>query len=86
MTSREKLIGWEDVYDHEGTSEIFMESMRDCLKHHMDNNDFLNKLKNGVKNSEESLKHFNDLVQSKVDKEKWLLQLENEKAEMTWAR
>ena len=36
----------------------------------MDNNDFLNKLKNGVKNSEESLKHFNDLVQSKVDKEK----------------
>ena len=40
MTSREKLIGWEDVYDHEGTSEIFMESMRDCLKHHMDNNDF----------------------------------------------
>ena len=35
----------------------------------MDNNDFLNKLKNGVKNSEESLKHFNDLVQSKVDKE-----------------
>lgn len=36
----------------------------------MDNNDFLNKLKNGVKNNEESLKHFNDLVQSKVDKEK----------------
>ena len=36
----------------------------------MDNNDFLYKLKNGVKNSEESLKHFNDLVQSKVDKEK----------------
>ena len=27
MTSREKLIGWEDVYDHEGTSEVFMESM-----------------------------------------------------------
>ena len=35
----------------------------------MDNNDFLNKLKNGVKNKEDSLKHFNDLVQSKVDKE-----------------
>lgn len=32
-------------------------------------NDFLNKLTSGVKNKEDSLKHFNDLVQSKVDKE-----------------
>ena len=45
----------------------------------MDNNDFLNKLKNGVKNSEESLKHFNDLVQSKVDKEKENKEEKNEK-------
>lgn len=45
----------------------------------MDNNDFLNKLKNGVKNSEESLKHFNDLVQSKVDNEKENKEDKNEK-------
>ena len=40
MTAREKLIKSEDVYDHVGTSEIFMEAMRDCLKHHMENNEF----------------------------------------------
>lgn len=32
-------------------------------------NDFLNKLTSSVKNKDESLKHFNDLVQSKVDKD-----------------
>lgn len=32
-------------------------------------NDFLNKLTSSVKNRDDSLKHFNDLVQSKVDKE-----------------
>lgn len=40
MTAREKLIKTEDVYDHSGTSEIFLEAMRDCLKHHSENNDF----------------------------------------------
>ena len=32
-------------------------------------NDFLNKLTSSVINRDESLKHFNDLVQSKIDKE-----------------
>ncbi len=32
-------------------------------------NDFVNKLTSSVKNRDDSLKHFNDLVQSKVDKE-----------------
>ena len=41
MTAREKLINLEDVYDQENSSEIFLEAMRDCVKHHMDNNDFL---------------------------------------------
>lgn len=40
MTARERLISYEDVYDHVGSSEIFMEAMRDCLKHHTDNNEF----------------------------------------------
>lgn len=44
MTAREQLINWEDVYDHEGSSEVFMESMRDCLRHHMENNEFFGKL------------------------------------------
>ena len=43
MTAREKLIALEDVYDHAGSSEIFMEAMRDCLKHHMNNNEFFHK-------------------------------------------
>ena len=40
MTAREQLIHLEDVYDHEGSSEIFLEAMRDCVKHHMENNVF----------------------------------------------
>jgi len=40
MTAREKLIKTADVYDHVGTSEIFLEAMRDCLTHHAKNNDF----------------------------------------------
>lgn len=40
MTARKKLIEWENVYDHEGSSQLFLEAMRDCLKHHMENNAF----------------------------------------------
>ena len=40
MTAREKLLQLEDVYDQEGSSEIFLQSMRDSVKHHMDNNGF----------------------------------------------
>ena len=40
MTAREKLLQLEDVYDRENSSEIFLEAMRDCLAHHMANNDF----------------------------------------------
>lgn len=42
MTARERLLSIENVYDHEGSSDIFMESMRECLKHHMDHNEFFN--------------------------------------------
>ena len=40
MTAREQLIRLENVYDHEGSSELFLEAMRDVLRHHMKNNDF----------------------------------------------
>ena len=43
MKARQKLIQLEDVYDHEGSSEIFLEAMRDCVQHHMDNNEFFKK-------------------------------------------
>lgn len=40
MSARERLIRYADVYDQAGSSEIFMEAMRDCVRHHMDNNEF----------------------------------------------
>lgn len=40
MTAREELIKYYDVYDHDGSSEIFLQAMRDCLKHHIENNEF----------------------------------------------
>lgn len=43
MTAREKLIALDDVYDQKGSSETFMEAMRDCLKHHMERNAFFKK-------------------------------------------
>ena len=30
-----KLIEWEDAYDQAGSSEVFLEAMRDCLKYHI---------------------------------------------------
>lgn len=35
MTAREKLIHLEDVYDHTNSSKIFLEAMRECLRHHI---------------------------------------------------
>lgn len=43
MTAREQLIDWDDVYDQEGSSEIFMSAMRDCLTHHIEKNAFFKK-------------------------------------------
>ena len=40
MTAREQLINYADVYDQAGSSEIFLQAMRDCLKHHMERNEF----------------------------------------------
>lgn len=40
LTAREKLLSFENVYDQEGTSEVFMEAMRECLQHHIDHNTF----------------------------------------------
>ena len=55
MTAREKLIAWDDVYDQKGSSEIFMEAMRDCLKHHMEHNAFFKKYMEAAKMRPEEL-------------------------------
>ena len=37
MTSRHELLKLEDVYDHKNSSELFLEAMRECLSHHVEN-------------------------------------------------
>lgn len=44
MTARQQLIAYENVYDHEGSREIFLQAMRDCLTHHRDRNEFFRRL------------------------------------------
>lgn len=61
MTAREKLIQTADVYDHEGTSEVFMEAMRDCLKHHIDKNEFFGKYAKACGFDPDALKSEDDL-------------------------
>lgn len=61
MTAREKLIRYEDVYDHAGTSDIFMEAMRDCLKHHINNNEFFANYMKDAGFDPDSLKTEDDL-------------------------
>ena len=62
MTAREKLINLEDVYDQENSSEIFLEAMRDCVKHHMDNNEFFKKYMDEAGVKPEDIKSEDDLV------------------------
>lgn len=61
MTAREKLIAWDDAYDQKGTSEIFMEAMRDCLKHHMEHNAFFKRYMEAAKVKPEELHTEDDL-------------------------
>jgi len=43
MTARHQLLKLEDVYDHEGSSKLFLEAMRECLKHHINGCEFFRK-------------------------------------------
>ena len=51
MTAREKLLELENVYDQKGSSDIFMEAMRDCVAHHMKGNEFFRKISNRLINN-----------------------------------
>lgn len=62
MTARKKLLSIENVYDQENSSEIFMEAMRDCVRHHMDNNDFFRKCMESAGVTPEDLKAEEDLA------------------------
>ncbi len=61
MTAREKLLELENVYDQQGSSEIFLEAMRDCTQHHINNNEFFNKYSKESNFKPEDLKTEDDL-------------------------
>lgn len=61
MTAREQLLSLEDVYDQKGSSEIFLEAMRHCLRHHMDNCDFFQKAMKSADFEPDELKTEEDL-------------------------
>ena len=44
MTARHKLLKLEDVYDQKNSSGLFLEAMRECLTHHIENCEFFRKL------------------------------------------
>ncbi len=61
MTAREQLLKYEDVYDHEGSSEIFLQAMRDCLSQHYENSEFFRKYLDTHNFKPEDLKTEKDL-------------------------
>ena len=60
--NREKLINWKNPFDRENTSEIFIQSMKEVLKHHSENNEFFNQLLKKENFSIDSLKTEEDLA------------------------
>ncbi|MBQ2765122.1 MAG: acyl-protein synthase [Firmicutes bacterium] len=61
MTARKDLLAYENVYDHKGSSSIFMDAMRECVKHHMEHNEFFQKLMTDANLSYQDLKNEADL-------------------------
>ena len=61
MTARKDLLAYENVYDHKGSSSIFMDAMRECVKHHMEHNEFFQKLMADANLSYQDLKNEADL-------------------------
>jgi len=61
MTAREKLLAIEDVYNHKDSSEVFLEAMRECLSHHVKNNEFFRNYMNEAGLSPEDIKTEDDL-------------------------
>jgi len=61
MTAREKLLAVENVYDHEGSSEIFLAAMRECLTQHVEHNAFFKKLMDEAGMTPEDVKTEEDL-------------------------
>ena len=44
MTARHGLLKIEDVYDQKNSSELFLDAMRECLTHHIENCEFFRNL------------------------------------------
>jgi len=62
MTARKQLLELENVYDQEGSSQLFMDAMRECVKHHYDNSDFFKKYMDDAGVKPEDLKTEADLI------------------------
>lgn len=62
MTAREKLLCVEDVYDQRNSSEIFLDAMGECVKHHMENSEFFRKCMENAHLAPEDIKTEEDLI------------------------
>jgi len=62
MTARKQLLELENVYDHAGSSALFMEAMRECVGHHVANNAFFKRYTESVNLKPEDLQTEEDLL------------------------
>lgn len=62
MSARKELLELKDVYDQSGSSELFMEAMRECVAHHMENNEFFRKYMEEASVRAEDLQTEEDLI------------------------
>ncbi|MBR4868835.1 MAG: acyl-protein synthase, partial [Clostridia bacterium] len=62
MSARNDLLAFNDVYDHKGSSEIFMKAMKECLEQHTKNNPFFNNLMQTAGVTVEDIQSEADLV------------------------
>ncbi len=61
MTARHGLLKIEDVYDQKNSSELFLDAMRECLTHHIENCEFFRNLCDDAGFKVEDLKTEKDL-------------------------
>ena len=65
MTARHGLLKIEDVYDQKNSSELFLDAMRECLTHHIENCEFFRNLCDDAGFKVEDLKTEKDLEKIK---------------------
>ena len=63
MTAREKLFTYNKIYDQHGTENLFIEAMKESVKHHSANCEFYNKLLVSKSFNVESIQSIEDCSQ-----------------------